>query len=126
MQSIEGELYIVGEIAGYPEFNHHVKLFLFDVARHHKLPDFDLVLSTSDACHTPGKFNGSAKACPSMVRTASSHHYIIRHCFKVQMAMPSKRSCMQWQSVQAASQQNYCCAWFPCERQIFSPLQQAI
>lgn len=57
----------MGELAGYAEFNHHVKLFLFDVARHHKLPDFDLVLSTSDACHTPGAFNGSTKACPSMV-----------------------------------------------------------
>ena len=52
---------------GYPEFNHHVKLFLFDVARHHKLPDFDLVLSTSDACRQPGAFNGSTRKCPAMV-----------------------------------------------------------
>ena len=67
MQSIEGELFVVGELAGYPEFNHHVKLFLFDVARHHKLPDFDLVLFTSDACREPGTFNGSTRKCPSMV-----------------------------------------------------------
>ena len=70
VQSIEGELYIVGELAGYSEFNHHVKLFLFDVARHHKLPDFDLVLSTSDSCHQPGAFNGSSKKCPSLVSKA--------------------------------------------------------
>lgn len=69
MQSIEGELYVVGELAGYAEFNRHVKLFLFDVARHHKLPDFDLVLSTSDACRKPGAFNGSTKKCQSMVKT---------------------------------------------------------
>ena len=72
MQILDGEFYVVGELAGYAEFNRHVKLFLLDVGRHHKLPDVDLVLSTSDACHPPGRFNGSTAVCPDMVRSSKA------------------------------------------------------
>ena len=67
MQIVAGEMYVAGELVGYPDFNRYVKLFLLDVARHHKLPDVDLILSTSDKCHPAGKYRGSSKKCPLQV-----------------------------------------------------------
>lgn len=78
---------MVGELPGYAEFNRHVKLFLLDVARHHKLPDVDIVLSTSDSCHPPGAFNGTAAKCPDVVSTTTTNRQLLSPHFDKQLGL---------------------------------------
>lgn len=87
VQIVNGTLFVAGEMTGFLEFNRITKarqaapfslhslpveqqsgsqlllplqLFFLDVARHHKLPDVDIVFSTAGVCSSQASFGVSA------------------------------------------------------------------
>ena len=42
-------------------------MWILDVSRHHKLPDVDIVISTSDGCPANKGFFGNETKCPTLV-----------------------------------------------------------
>jgi len=81
-QIVDGHMYVVGEVAGFFEFNRMTKIFISDVASKFHLPDVDMVITTADNCPMliPPIFENSTN-CPSPAPLLANSKYADQeHC----------------------------------------------